>query len=293
MKKVLISITAAASIFAVTACSGDGGESNSKVLVETTAGNVTEQDLYEQMKERVGDRVLREMVENKILEEKFDVKEEEVQQRLDELKNQYGEQFDMVLQQYGYPDEEAFKKDIRSGILREKAMEASVDISEEEMKDYYEKMKTQVKASHILVEDENTANEVYEKIQGGAKFEELAKEYSQDPSAQNGGDLGYFGPGDMVPEFESKAYSLEVGEVSEPVKSQFGYHVIKVTDKKPAEEEVKPYEEMKDEIKATLAQQKADPNAVQKIIDDAEIDIKEDDFKGLMDAPAQEQPPAQ
>ncbi len=293
MKKVLISITAAASIFAVSACSGDGGENNSKVLVETSAGNVTQQDLYEQMKERVGDRVLREMVENKILEEKFDVKDEEVQKRMDELKSQYGDQFDMVLQQYGYPDEEAFKKDIRSGILREKAMQASVDISEEEMKDYYEKMKTQVKASHILVEDEKTANEVYEKIQSGAKFEELAKEYSKDPSAQNGGDLGYFGPGDMVPEFESKAYSLEVGEVSNPVKSQFGYHVIKVTDKKPAEEEVKPYKEMKDEIKATLAQQKADPNAVQKIIEEADIDIKEKEFKDLMDAPAQEQPPAQ
>lgn len=91
---------------------------------------------------------------------------------------------------------------------------------------------SQVAASHILVKTAAEAYQIKKDIDNGGSFEYYAKLYSQCPSGQNGGHLGYFGPGQMVPEFEKKAFSMQVGEVSEPIHTQFGWHLIKVDDKK-------------------------------------------------------------
>jgi len=89
-----------------------------------------------------------------------------------------------------------------------------------------------VRASHILVKTEEEANKLYEEIQGGADFAQLAEEHSLCPSKRDGGDLKFFGKGMMVKPFEDAAFSMEVGEVSKPVQTQFGWHLIKLTDKK-------------------------------------------------------------
>lgn len=91
---------------------------------------------------------------------------------------------------------------------------------------------TQIAASHILVKTAAEAMEIKKQLDNGGSFEYYAKLYSLCPSGRNGGALGYFGHGQMVPEFEKKAFALNVGEVSEPVHTQFGWHLIKVTDKK-------------------------------------------------------------
>ena len=91
---------------------------------------------------------------------------------------------------------------------------------------------TTVRASHILVKNRNEAVQIKKDIENGGSFEEYAQEYSLCPSGQRGGDLGYFGRGQMVKEFEDEAFELPVGEVSEPVLTDFGWHLIKVTDKK-------------------------------------------------------------
>lgn len=88
-----------------------------------------------------------------------------------------------------------------------------------------------IRASHILVEDESKANKLKESLDSGADFAKLAKKHSVCPSKENGGDLGFFGKGQMVKEFEDAAFSLEAGQVSSAVKTQFGYHLIKVTEK--------------------------------------------------------------
>lgn len=130
----------------------------------------------------------------------------------------------------------------------------SIVVTDEELKEYYEKHKSMfkteemIKASHVLVETEEQANEILEDITDGLSFEEAAEKYSSCPSKQNGGDLGQFGRGQMVKEFEDAAFAMQVGEISEPVKTQFGYHIIKLTEHIPARnsefEEV--YQEVKD-----------------------------------------------
>ena len=91
---------------------------------------------------------------------------------------------------------------------------------------------TQVRASHILVEDKATAEELKTKIEAGASFEALAKDHSTCPSKAKGGDLGWFGKGQMVKPFEDAAFSTPEGKISPPIKTQFGYHLIKVTGQK-------------------------------------------------------------
>lgn len=113
----------------------------------------------------------------------------------------------------------------------------SVAVTHEELEDYYNnnqesfKSPEKVKASHILVDSEELAKEIQGKIAEGASFEDLAAEYSSCPSKERGGDLGEFTKGQMVPEFEDAAFELSVGDISEPVKTQFGYHLIKVAHK--------------------------------------------------------------
>ncbi|MTI71270.1 MAG: hypothetical protein FH751_13550 [Firmicutes bacterium] len=131
-----------------------------------------------------------------------------------------------------------------------KLMDESIEISDNEAKEYYMRTRDKfdkVKARHILVKTEKEAKEIKGKLDNGEDFIELAKEKSTGPSAPNGGDLGYFTKGRMLPEFEETAFSLKEGEVSDPVKTQYGYHIIKVEDKKVSLEDNK--EEVKDDLK--------------------------------------------
>ena len=88
------------------------------------------------------------------------------------------------------------------------------------------------KASHILVKEQDLARKLYQEIKKGARFEGLARKHSTCPSKSSGGDLGWFGPGKMVKEFEDACKKTGVGTVTEPVRTQFGFHIIKVTGKK-------------------------------------------------------------
>jgi EpsD family peptidyl-prolyl cis-trans isomerase len=137
---------------------------------------------------------------------------------------------------------EEFKKLTLVTELFEKEILSGSKITDQEAREYYDKHKeefapiTQIKASHILVKTEGEAGKVLERLKKGEKFGDVAKAVSIDTgSARNGGDLGYFTQGQMVPEFEQAAAGLDTGEVSAPVKTQFGYHIIKVIDKKKSE----------------------------------------------------------
>ena len=128
------------------------------------------------------------------------------------------------------------------------------EIKDEEVKKYYDENQDQfeideVTAKHILVKEENKAKDILADLNNGADFSDMAKEYSIDGSAESGGDLGTFGRGEMVPEFEKAAFALQPGEMSDIVKTEFGYHIILVTDKNQG---MQTYEEAKETIRANL-----------------------------------------
>jgi peptidyl-prolyl cis-trans isomerase C len=130
------------------------------------------------------------------------------------------------------------------------AVEGKAATTDENMKKVYEDAAKQISgeqevhARHILVETEDQAKKIADELKKGADFAELAKKESKDPGASDGGDLGFFTKDQMVPEFSAVAFALEPGKISDPVKSQFGWHVIKVEEKRtrkaPDFEQVKP-----------------------------------------------------
>lgn len=151
------------------------------------------------------------------------------------------------------------RKDILAQMAMREAMKAAV-VTEEEMKAYYDANQAQfmkgetINAKHILVADEEKCNEVLKAIEGGLAFEEAAQQNSTCPSGQKGGDLGSFGKGQMVKEFEEAAFAAEIGQVVGPVKTQFGYHLIKVEAKNEAT--TSSFEEVQESIRRMLVQQK-------------------------------------
>jgi peptidyl-prolyl cis-trans isomerase C len=137
---------------------------------------------------------------------------------------------------------------------------AGIDITEEEIQRYYEdnsqmfKGEETVSAKHILVDTLEQIQEIKEEITAGMSFEEAAQKHSKCPSSAQGGSLGEFTRGRMVPEFEAAAFELEIDEISEPVKTQFGYHLIKLDEKNA--EEIKSLEESRHAIVKNLLHQK-------------------------------------
>ena len=155
-------------------------------------------------------------------------------------------------------------EDVRRELLSQFAMKETLKgivVTEEEAKEFYNSNPEQfvkgemVQAKHILVETNEQCSSIAEEIKGGAKtFEEAAKAYSTCPSKDRGGDLGQFGKGQMVKEFEDAAFTAEPGVVVGPVQTQFGYHLIKVEERKDAA--VASFEEVKTSIRNQLMQQK-------------------------------------
>lgn len=285
MKKWILSLSVAAGVIGLSACNGDAG-SSSEVVVESDAGNITKEELYESMKEKYGEQALQELLYQKVLSKNYKVTDKEVDAKIAELKEELGENFELVLQQNQLKDEKELKKVLKDQLLMEKAALKDVKVTDEEVKKRYEETKPEIKASHVLVADEKTAQEVKKKLDGGAKFEEIAKEYSTDPGSKDkGGDLGFFGAGKMDPAFEEAAYALDVNKISEPVKSQFGYHIIKVTEKKEKES----FDKMKEDLEYELKLSKIDATKIQEVLEReikaADVEVKDKDLKGALEFP--------
>ena len=167
----------------------------------------------------------------------------------------------------GYDNDAEFKR--RMDFLNQRALHAELiekeiapQVNDEAIRARYDKEMAEtkpvneVKASHILVKTKEEAEAVIKDLDAGKKFEDIAKEKSTDPgSGANGGDLGYFGPGQMVPEFEAAAFALNVGEYTKtPVQSQFGFHIIKVDDKRAKQPPA--YDTVKDQIRQIVFRDK-------------------------------------
>lgn len=221
---------------------------NNKVLATVEGREITELDI-EQLLQSLGPQ------------QAMQFNSEEGKQRLlEELINQ--ELFYLDAKDKKMDEEAEFQFELeraKSSLLKQYAMRSLLSdatATEEEITEYYNQNKEtfkegpQAKASHILVESKEEAEKVLNEINDGMSFEEAAKKYSTCPSKEKGGDLGYFTKGRMVPEFEEAAFNMEVGKISEPVKTQFGYHIIKLEDKKESRELV--LDEVRDQINQQL-----------------------------------------
>lgn len=155
-------------------------------------------------------------------------------------------------------------------------------VTEEEMKAAYDKEAVKVapveriRARHILVKSEKEAKDVLARLKKGEKFEALAKALSSDGSKDYGGDLGYFSEPDMVPEFSKAAFALKVGEVSQPVKTDYGWHIIKLEDRKS--QGAQPFDQVKPAIRNLLMRKKVQ-DAVFELRKTAKIELVDPDLK--------------
>jgi|GEM_PF-280742 len=190
-----------------------------------------------------------------------------------------------------------FREELRENLLIQKYIVSQipeVDASDAEISAFFDQYKQMfsgdmVRASHILVDTEEKAKSILAQLRNGSDFAELAKENSIDSSAATGGDLGWFGHGATVPEFEAAAFNLSVGEISDVVQTQYGYHIIKVTNKTsvkvPVLDEIKPI------IKSSMINEKIRANItpfmglLQALKEGAKIEIL-DNFNGTYEAEA-------
>lgn len=202
----------------------------------------------------------------------IEVTQEEVDTEISQMMQMYGgeEQFNEILTSANMTAED-MKEYTELNLLMQKYQEKmlkDLEPKEDEIKAYYDKNKDQfktVEASHILVETQEEADAVKKELDGGADFAALAKEKSKDPqSAQNGGSLGAFSKGQMVKEFDEKVFSMKPGEVSDPVKTQFGYHIIKL------EKINDDFESSKEAVKSQMIQERFGEHT-EKLRNDAKV----------------------
>ncbi len=222
-------------------------ESKSEVVAEINDLKITQDEFYEYLLQQNGQEVLEALILEKMLdleiaEKNIQISQDLIDAEYAEMVGFYGgeEQLNNALAQYGYTSEQILKN-IELNLSIEALMKPYIDIQEDEILSYFTENKAsfatkeRIKASHILVDSEELALEILEKLQSGEEFDVMAKLHSKDLSNANmGGDLGYFERGVMVAPFEEAAFSLNVGEISQPVETSFGYHIIKLFDKQPA-----------------------------------------------------------
>lgn len=170
--------------------------------------------------------------------------------------------------------------------LIEKEVLNATDVSDEEAEEYYNNNpaefteKEQVHLFNIMVETEEEADIILEELKSGKEFSEVANEKSTGPSAANGGDLGYIAKGSIIPEIGDIIFNLEIDAISEVIKTEYGFHVLKITDKKP--EELKTFDTVKESIVQNLLPEKqkaAFDNLVEELKGKVSIELNEDPLK--------------
>lgn len=240
-----------------------GGSNGEEVVATVNGVEITKQQYYEAMVDAGGRQTLEYLIENQLVRQEAEeagisVTAAEVEEELAAIKASFGSDamFEQALAQYGM-NEENFKKDLELQVVVRKLLEPNVTVTDEDVAAYYDTNKSfyaeeeQVRASHILVETEEEARELVDKIKGGEDFAELAAQHSLDEvSKGQGGDLDYFPRGIMDEAFEEAAFTLAEGEISDPVESSHGFHIIQVTDHKAAYTPT--LDEMKDDIRKQL-----------------------------------------
>ncbi|NBC69116.1 peptidylprolyl isomerase [Paenibacillus sacheonensis] len=245
-----------------------GGGSDKTAIGSVNGVSITKEKLYDQMVKLGGAQTMDNLIQEELIKQEADkakivVTDADVDSEIARIKKQFPTEadFDNALTQSGMTLDD-LKAQTPMQLQIRKILEPQAKVTDKDVEDYYNTNKAQYdtpeqwKASHILVATKEEADAILKQLKGGADFATLAKEKSTDPGSKDkGGDLGFFGKGAMDPEFEKATLALKVGETTTaPVKSSFGYHIIKLTDHHDAKQAT--LAEKKDEIKDQLIQSK-------------------------------------
>lgn len=264
IKKTALPLALVASILTLGACS-----TNNEVYVDSDAGEVTATDVLQQIGSEQLSQAAFNVLLNKIVLKEYNqsINQEQVSEALQKQFSNYGgeETFKELLSKNGLTVEK-YKENLQAQQAQTLMLIDAAGIKDEDVKKKYEDVKNQVNASHILIavksenapqglsdeEAKQRAQEALEKVNGGENFAEVAKKYSNDKaSAAAGGELGWFSKADMVKEFADAAFKLKKDEVSGIIKSQFGYHIIKLNDTREQS-----FDAVKLQLQSQLAQEK-------------------------------------
>lgn len=277
------------------ACSGGGG-----TIASVNGQKISKEEFDRKLESsQAGKGVLSQMIQADLIDQyakdnNIAPSDAEIDKKVNEVKARYPNgQFDAIVKQQGLTDADV-RNIFRQQLILEKALGPKTNVADADVRAYFNRSHAQldkpeqVRARHILVPDLKTANDIEAQLKKGAKFEDLAAKYSTDPASKaKGGELGFFGRNQMVKPFDQAAFSMKVGQISAPVKSPFGYHIIQVEEKKPAVKAT--YANSKDQIKQQLTQQGQQaqiPFFLQTLKSGAKIDVFDDRYKDLANIPA-------
>ncbi len=267
-------------------------------LAKIGSETITSTQLRSELEKVGGKSVLGRMIDQEVIrqaakKQNLTVSDQDVQEELNNFKQQFPSEdaFNQALANEGMTMEE-FKSQVKDRLLLDKLATKDVQVSQEDIKKYYEEHgkefaePEQVRARHILVDTEEEAKAVLDRLKKGEDFAKVAQEKSKDTtSAIKGGDLGFFERGAMVPEFDKTVFSMKVNDLSEPVKTQFGYHIIQLLEKKEAKQPT--LEEVSSKIEKQLKKEKAIP--VELLLPDlrkqADVKILSDKYKDILNQP--------
>lgn len=208
---------------------------------------ITQRDLYEAMLDAIGESVLDQLITEELILQAAEsagvsVPDSVIEQKMAQIRAQFSTEADYqeALKQSGLSDR-SLRRQLLLNELVTRLLTPQVNVTDEDVKAYFDEHQAelgqpeQVRARHILVKTKEEAEKIRAQLEEGADFAELARKYSLDESsAADGGELGFLTADQLVPEFSEAAFALEVGAISQPVQTQYGYHIIQVEEKKPA-----------------------------------------------------------
>lgn len=240
-KALLLVILILVTSMLTTACGQKSSPTDLEIVAKVNNLEITKDEYYNYLVEQNGSEVLEALILEKMLglemeANSVEIKDAEINEEYAKMIESYGgeEEFNKAMEYYNFTDD-SIKKNIKLNLGIEKLLGPDIEVTDDEILSNFTENKSsfdtsdKVNANHILVKDEATALEVVEKLDKGDNFSDLASEYSQDASnASNGGALGFFERGQMVPEFEEAAFGMQAGEISDPIKTDFGFHIIQV-----------------------------------------------------------------
>lgn len=286
IKKAAAVIAVAGMALSTAACSNGG-----KTVASYKGGKITQQEYYDDMKKsQAGKTALANMIINRVLEQQYGnkVSKKQVDKQYSNYKKQYGSQFDAVLQQNGMTTA-SFKQNLKTNLLSEAALKDIKKISKSQEEKAWKAYQPKVTVQHILVSKKSKAEEITKELKNGKSFKSLVKKYSLDTGTKNNeGKLPAFDSTDtsLDPAFKNAAFKLKTGETTKsPVKSQSGYHVIRMI-KHPAKGSFASHKkEIDDQIYQSMSQdQQTMHDVLAKVIKKAGVNIKDNDLKDVLAA---------